>query len=291
MNLSKPHSPLRYPGGKARFAPFIAETMALNALSGGHYLEPYAGGAGVALALLFQGHASHIHINDLDPALNSFWLSVTQHPEDLLRLLHDTPITMEEWLHWRDVLREIIPATLVERGFATLFLNRSNRSGILKGGVIGGLNQNGPYKLDARFDKKALSSRIEQIAQKSSQISVYCEDAYLLLNRCSSFLPEQSLIYLDPPYYVKGSGLYRNFYLHEDHLSIAGLLQSANFGTPWIVSYDNVDEICNMYALSKSINYSLHYSAQKRYLGSEVMFFSHNLSTAEHLIPKSKIVA
>jgi DNA adenine methylase len=71
---------LRYPGGKAPFAPFIADLMVANGLTGGHYLEPYAGGAGVALDLLFQGHASHIHINDADPAVYAFWLSVIKHP-------------------------------------------------------------------------------------------------------------------------------------------------------------------------------------------------------------------
>jgi DNA adenine methylase len=119
------YSPLRYPGGKAPFAPFIANLMAANGIAGGHYLEPYAGGAGVALDLLFQGHASHIHINDADPAVYAFWLSVTKHPDDLLFLLESTPITMDEWFKWRLVLREDCQASAVEKGFATLFMNRT----------------------------------------------------------------------------------------------------------------------------------------------------------------------
>lgn len=133
MFSNKLYTPLRYPGGKARFAPFIAETIRANGLHGGHYLEPYAGGAGVALELLFHGHASHVHINDLDPALNAFWVSATRHPEELLRLLRDTPVTIEEWLRWRDVLREAAPASLVERGFATLFMNRTQPLGHFEG--------------------------------------------------------------------------------------------------------------------------------------------------------------
>lgn len=260
-------------------------------MHGGHYLEPYAGGAGVALELLFHGHASHVHINDLDPALNAFWVSATRYPEELLRLLHDTPVTMTEWRRWRDVLRETTPASMVELGFATLFMNRTNRSGILKAGVIGGLDQGGPYKLDARFDKASLAIRLNRIAERAADISVYCEDAYSLLMRCSEFLPKKSLIYLDPPYYVKGRGLYRNFYQHEDHLVIAKLLQSQRFRLPWVVSYDNVEEICEMYSMSEGMSYSLHYTAQKRYLGSEVMFFSRNLSIAEELIPRSRLTA
>lgn len=291
MYSKKLYTPLRYPGGKARFAPFIAETMQANGLDGGHYLEPYAGGAGVALELLFHGHACHVHINDLDPAINAFWVSATRHPEDLLRLLHDTPVDMDQWFRWRGVLRGETEATLVERGFATLFMNRTNRSGILKAGVIGGMAQTGAYKLDARLDKPTLSARIERIAVRADDITVYCEDAHALLARCGDFLPAVSLIYLDPPYYVKGRGLYRNFYVHEDHLAIAKLLQSQEFARPWVVSYDNAEEICAMYQMSQGLTYSLNYTAQKRYIGSEVMFFSGDLAIDEKSIPQSKIAA
>src|SRR5690606_19009299 len=161
MYSNRLYSPLRYPGGKAKFAPFIAKIMELNGLSGGHYLEPYAGGAAVALELLLHGHASHIHINDLDSAIYDFWKSVIDEPEALLRLLWDTPVTIEQWFYWRSVLRGEVVVSSAERGFATLFMNRTNRSGILKGGVIGGMKQAGAYKLDARFKKDVLAKRIE----------------------------------------------------------------------------------------------------------------------------------
>jgi DNA adenine methylase len=112
--------------------------MESNGVSQGHYLEPHAGGAGVALDLLFHGHASHIHINDADPAVYAFWVSVTEHSKSLLSLIKSTPINMEEWYKWRSVLRGEQDASIVEQGFATLFMNRTNRSGILKAGVIGG---------------------------------------------------------------------------------------------------------------------------------------------------------
>lgn len=284
-------SPLRYPGGKAPFAPFIAKVMESNGLAGGHYMEPYAGGAGVALDLLFHGHASHIHINDADPAVHAFWVSVTQHSNELLKLIRSTPITIEEWFRWRSVLRDECQASVVEKGFATLFMNRTNRSGILKAGVIGGKNQDGNYKLDARFKKEVLIARIEEIAKRSSNISVYSEDSFLLLNRCSEFLPKQSLIYLDPPYYVKGKGLYRNYYQHDDHLAIAKTIQSNEFKWPWVVSYDNAEEINSMYQLSRSLSYGLNYTAQRRYVGNEVMFFSQNLVIPEINIPQTKSVA
>lgn len=290
MYSNKLYTPLRYPGGKAPFAPFIARVMENNNLTGGHYLEPYAGGAGVALELLFHGHASHVHINDLDPAIQAFWISVTQESESLLDLLYSTPITMEQWFKWRSVLRGETTADSVGRGFATLFMNRTNRSGILKAGVIGGKEQSGFYKLDARFKKDLIAARIKKIAQHAKGITVHCEDALTLLNGCEHFLPKRSLIYLDPPYYVKGCGLYRNYYEHDDHLAIAQALQSQSFKWPWVVSYDNAAEIREMYQLSRGLSYGLNYTAQKRYVGNEVMFFSEQLRVPDESIPQSKIV-
>lgn len=291
MYSNRLYSPLRYPGGKAPFAPFVAKVMKANGVTGGHYLEPYAGGAGVALDLLFHGHANHIHINDADPAVYAFWISVTQHFDELLNLLESTPITIEEWFKWRSILREETEASLVEKGFATLFMNRTNRSGILKAGVIGGKNQAGDYKLDARFKKEVVAARILEIAKRANNISVYCEDSLQLLSRCNELLPEKSLIYLDPPYYVKGKGLYRNYYQHDDHMAIAKTIQGGEFKWPWVVSYDNTEEICAMYQLSRSLSYGLNYTAQRRYVGNEVMFFSRNLVIPDEAIPQTKKAA
>lgn len=274
MYSNKLFTPLRYPGGKARFAPLIAEVITTNDLTGGHYLEPYAGGAGVALSLLIDNVVRHIHINDADPAIAGFWRAATQQTDELVLMVATEPITMEAWHHWRGVMLGQEAGTELERGFATLFMNRTNRSGILKGGVIGGKAQSGSYKIDARFMRDELCTRLERIGQYAERIHVYEEDAHELLRRCHQFLPAKSLIYLDPPYYVKGAGLYRNFYKHEDHVKIANLLGKQRFNRPWIVSYDNAEEISQMYAYATPYEYGLHYTAQRRYKGSEVMFFS-----------------
>lgn len=284
MYSNRLYTPLRYPGGKARFAPFVASVMDLNGLRGGHYLEPYAGGAGVALDLLFHGTASHVHINDFDPAIYAFWVSATRHTQELIRMVREVPVTMDQWYRWRDVLRDGTQNTLLERGFATLFMNRTNRSGILKAGVIGGKGQLGAYRLDARYNKAQLIQRLEKIGEHADRISVYNEDAFLLLERARDFLPPNTLVYLDPPYYVKGQELYRNYYEHEDHDRLAGLLCSANCPFHWVVSYDGVDEIRSMYGLVRSRKYSLNYTAQSRYIGSEVMFFSPELDLGEDFL-------
>jgi len=277
MYSNKLFTPLRYPGGKARFAPLIAEVIQRNGLEGGHYLEPYAGGAGVALVLLFDGVVEHVHINDADPAVAVFWRVATRSTRELIDLVANEPVTMDAWHHWRAIMLGEKNGSELERGFATLFMNRTNRSGILKGGVIGGKSQAGVYKVDERFMRDELCLRLERIGQHSELINIYEEDAYELLLRCHQLLPKRSLVYLDPPYYVKGEGLYRNFYQHQDHLKIARLLGSTRFRRPWVVSYDAAEEIRDMYAYARSMSYGLHYTAQRRYTGSEVMFFSHRL--------------
>ena len=281
MYSNKLYTPLRYPGGKARFAPMIADVMRANGLSGGHYLEPYAGGAGVALVLLLDGIVEQVHINDADPAIAVFWRAATQRGKELATMVANEPVTMEAWSHWRSVMLGHTPGTDLERGFATLFMNRTNRSGILKGGVIGGKAQAGAYRLNERFMRDELCARIERIANRASAIHVYEEDAHQLLVRCHNFLPTKTLVYLDPPYYVKGAGLYRNSYQHRDHEKIARLLASGRFRRPWIVSYDNVDEIRDMYAYARSFAYGLHYTAHRRYTGAEIMFFSDRLTPPE----------
>lgn len=284
MYSNKLYTPLRYPGGKARFAPLIAEVIHSNALTGGHYFEPYAGGAGVALTLLLDGHVSQVHINDADPAVAVFWRTATTQTSGLIDKVANEPVTLEAWHHWRAVMLGQTEATELDRGFATLFVNRTNRSGILMGGVIGGKGQSGTYKLDARFMRDQLCARLARIGEHSSAIHVYEEDALALLTRCHQFLPMRSLVYLDPPYYVKGSGLYRNFYKHADHECIAKLLGSPKFRRPWIVSYDNVDEIRLMYEYARSFTYGLNYTAQRRYIGAEVMFFSDRLKAPVEMI-------
>lgn len=271
-------TPLRYPGGKAKFAPFVKDLMEANSLSG-DYLEPYAGGAGVALDLLFNGYCKNIHINDFDVAIYNFWKSITEDTDGFLKKVVDTDVTMEEWFKQKEVLANPEIHSTLEHGFATFFLNRTNRSGILKGGVIGGKAQSGVYKLDARFNKVDLVKRIEMIGKFAKHINVYNKDAVELLNEVDSLLPPDSLIYLDPPYYVKGQGLYRNFYMHEDHVQIRKALDFVK--TKWIVSYDNCQEIKDIYTGYVQDDYVLNYSAYHKMKGSEVMIYGPSIKSVD----------
>ena len=267
------HTPLRYPGGKAKFAPKIKSIIENNDLHG-HYVEPYAGGAGVALDLLFSGVCTDIHINDLDLAIYHFWKSITEETEDFIRLVSKTDVTIEEWHKQKEILKQddISP---IERGFAAFFLNRTNRSGILKGGVIGGLQQLGNYKLDCRFNKETLIKRIQKIGSLSNKIHVYNQDTEKWLLEIDNLIPSNSLIYLDPPYYEKGQGLYRNFYNHQDHKSIKEKLIKVK--TPWVVSYDNNQNIRDIYQQYRQEEYILNYSASKKMKATEVIIYSDSI--------------
>lgn len=271
------NTPLRYPGGKGKLTDFIKLVFEQNDLLGGHYVEPYAGGAGVALNLLLQDYASYIHLNDLNLSVYAFWYSVLNHPDELCKAIWDVKVTMGEW-HRQKAIQSNISAQhdLLELGFSTFFLNRTNRSGIIKGGVIGGKNQDGPWKLDARFNKKDLCQRIEKIALYRSRISIYNMDASILITDIFPSLQQNTLIYLDPPYYVKGQGLYQNHYKHEGHLEIAQLVKQ-HINHHWIVSYDHALEIVDMYKDYPAIAYGINYSAQDRYKGAEIMFFDKRL--------------
>lgn len=267
------HTPLRYPGGKAKFAPKIKSIIENNDLHG-HYVEPYAGGAGVALDLLFNGVCTDIHINDLDLAIYHFWKSITEETEDFIRLVSKTDVTIEEWHKQKEILKQddISP---IERGFAAFFLNRTNRSGILKGGVIGGLQQSGNYKLDCRFNKEALIKRIQKIGSMNNKIHVYNQDTEKWLLEIDNLIPSNSLIYLDPPYYEKGQGLYRNFYNHQDHKSIKEKLIKVK--TPWVVSYDNNQNIRDIYQQYRQEEYILNYSASQKMKATEVIIYSDSI--------------
>ena len=208
-------------------------------------------GSGVALGLLFDGYVKKILINDIDPALYAFWNSVLNRADELCQLVENTPITMSEWQTQKEIFNLIDTSDFLELGFATLFLNRTNRSGILKGGVIGGQRQTGAWKIDARYNKTALIKKIQSIASFRNQIELHNIDARSFIKAEISSLPKKSLVYIDPPYFAKGQGLYLNALEPDDHILIANCIQS-QIRTPWVVSYDNTPEVCSLYTEKKT---------------------------------------
>jgi DNA adenine methylase len=276
-------SPLRYPGGKRKLSNFMKLVFCLNGLLDGTYAEPYAGGASVALALLYDEYVREVHINDLDYAIYAFWYSVLNMTESLCRLIRDTPVTIDQW-HLQKATQYNPASSILDLGFSTFFLNRTNRSGIINGGVIGGKQQTGKWKLDARYNKKNLIDRIEKVARYRSRIHLHNMDASDFIGSIVPTLPMRSLVYLDPPYYVKGrQKLYADFYEPDDHQIVALLVRDIE--RQWIVSYDDLPQTRALYEGFKYLAYGLHYSAQDHYRGSEVMFVSDGLKVPSVVNP------
>ena len=203
-------SPLRYPGGKNRLAGFISLVIQNLNLPNCTYVEPFAGGAGVALSLLLDGTVDNIVINDYDKAIYSFWRAVKQEPAALIKRIENTPVTIEEW-HKQKHVYSVATSYSLDLAFATLFLNRTNRSGILNAGPIGGYSQSGDWKLDVRFDKEALITKIAAISEHRKNIVVYNKDIISLLRNYAPGFGDNVFFYFDPPYYNKGQKLYKNF--------------------------------------------------------------------------------
>lgn len=281
------YSPLRYPGGKGKLSHYVQLLVEYNLLTDGHYVEPYAGGASVALSLLFNEYVQKIHINDFDFRIYSFWDCVLNHTDQLCEKIERTEISIPNWVHQKKIQSNPENYSTLEIGFSTFFLNRTNRSGILKAGVIGGKNQNGYWKIDARFNKQDLIKRIIKISRYKNRISIYNLDAVELTQKLDKKLPKKTLFYFDPPYYNKGKDLYINFYEHADHQQISQLIAKLK-NRFWLVSYDNNVNIRNLYQPFLQRTYELNYHAANATKGTEIIIYSNNLIVPEIHNPTKK---
>ncbi|KVV15005.1 DNA adenine methylase [Flavobacterium sp. TAB 87] len=274
------YSPLRYPGGKNRLSAFLAKICMDNNIHS-HYVEPYAGGASVALFLLIEGYVSRITINDKDRSIFAFWYSVKNNTDELCSLIDETDVTIENWLIQKDVQKEKETSDLLRLGFSTLFLNRTNRSGIIKGGVIGGLKQEGNYKIDCRFNKEEIKKRIKLIAKFAESIQLFNDDAIDLIDKIQLQAEVYGTIfYFDPPYYLKADKLYMNHYMDEHHKNVSDKIKAIK-NIHWIVSYDDNINIEKLYLELSTKKYSFNHSAGISKSGKEIMFFSDGLIQPE----------
>lgn len=275
-------TPLRYPGGKSQILPLVVELLRDNDMFYGEYAEPFAGGSGIALSLLLNNYVNRIYINDLDPSIYSFWHSVLYRTEELISLIENIDVTINEWHEQRDIYLSDEKCTL-RRGFATFFLNRTNRSGIIKGGVIGGKEQKGEYKLDCRFNKPDLKRKIIRISKLSGRIELSNLDAVVFLNNIERCSVENALINLDPPYFSKGPELYANFYSKEDHQNLAKEVSRLNRN--WMVTYDDAPEIRSYYSEFPIYFSNLNYSAQDKKVGTELLVLKPTLVIPSSILP------
>lgn len=284
--MPEANSPLRYPGGKAILSDFLGETIRANGIENCIYAEPYAGGAGAAINLLLSGQVDRIILNDADRNVWAFWKAILDDTESFLERVASTPLTVAEWKRQRIIYETPQHRTILERGFAAFFLNRCNRSGILtNGGVIGGMAQSGKWKIDARFNRTELTRRIERLSAFRERIDLSNLDAldFLRTHILSRRTRSQFFVYLDPPYFVKGSRLYLNYYEPIDHAHLAQFLRRIK-NVRWLVSYDNVDEISSLYHWCKNVPFQLRYSAHSPRQGSEIILCDEELILPQNIL-------
>lgn len=269
------YSPLRYPGGKTKIAPLVNLIIEKAGIKNGVYIEPFAGGAGVALSLLLNNKVDTIVINDIDIAIYAFWYSVLNYTEKFVQLIKDTSVTIDEWRKQKEIFIRKNQNNLLELGFATFFLNRTNRSGILKAGPIGGFKQKGNYLIDARFNKSNLIKRVQRIAQYKEKINLYNLEIKDFINKILPKYKNNAFVYFDPPYYNKGHELYINFFKPEDHKVLASLIK--NLKIDWMVTYDNVEDVKVIYRGIEQKIFELDYSLARKGKNSEIIILSRDL--------------
>lgn len=284
--MSIAHSPLRYPGGKNCIFPFVSNLISENGLVGCRYIEPYAGGAGLALRLLYEEFAESIVINDLDPLVHAFWTVCVSQSDRLIEWIQKTPITVATWKKCKEVIRQHSFADDFDLAASFFFLNRTNVSGVLSGGIIGGLQQTGTYKIDARFNKAELVRKIQKIARFATRIEVTNLDGIKLIANYISY-KNGTFLYLDPPYYEKGSNLYLNAYKDADHERLSKCVKKLS--TPWLLSYDNSSFITNLYQPFEKRGYKLQHSTSNK-IGDEVLIFSGKLKFESSLNRLGEVV-
>ena len=268
------YSPLRYPGGKGKLSSFMEVLIRKTGHMNGTYIEPFAGGAGIAINLLLNNIVSKIVINDLDKGIYSFWRAILTETDRFTSDVISVPLNMDEWHRQRTIYMEKSQKYSYDLGFATFYLNRTNRSGIIKGGVIGGKDQCGKWRMDARFNRGTLIKRIQEIAIRKNSIYLYNKDINSFLIHYAPRHFDNALIYFDPPYYAKGHKLYMNFFRYSDHVRISEQISQLN--VDWVITYDIRDEILNLYRDRECRKLACSYSAGTKKTVDEVMIFRRN---------------
>jgi len=279
--MAKSLSPLRYPGGKSKIYSKVKNLIIANNYSNRTYVEPFAGGFGIGIGLLCEEIVPSAILNDFDSHIYHFWYAALNDTDDLLRLITDTPITIEERESQKQNYKDVNADPLTD-GFATLFLNRVNFSGVLKGGPIGGLNQEGIYKVDCRFNKSELINKIETIAQLKNKIKLYNKDAGYLIKMSLMKMKRPLFLNIDPPYVINGSQLYTNFFTEGDHLNLQRVI-TKHLGEeyPWIITYDDCSLVRELYRQYHIQEYGIAHNAGGTLQGKELIISN---------IPASKFI-
>lgn len=261
-------SPLRYPGGKAKMAPFLEAVIKSQPKRPAVYAEPYAGGAGAAFHLLMNEVVDTIALNDLNDGVASFWRALFWETERLTQAITEIPVDLVTWHRQREIYLDA-DADPFSRGLATFVLNRTNRSGILSARPIGGLEQTGRWKIDARFNKPSLVDRINALAEYRDNVRISQVDGKQFLADLDR-ARESVFFYVDPPYLKQGEDLYLANMTFSDHLDLARTLQRLR--SPWVLTYDRDDRVPDeLYTKHACADFTISHTAAQQHIGNEYL--------------------
>lgn len=269
-------SPLRYPGGKTQLSGFLRNLLEINEMKNVIYCEPFSGGFGAGMELLFSNTVDSIIINDLDLGIYSIWYAILYDTDQFIKMIETTPVTISEWYNQKEIYKELIESNQysLELAFATFFLNRTNHSGIISGGPIGGYEQSSKYLINCRFNKTDLIKKIRNIYAERERIELYNLEANDLIQNVLLNLNTKNLfVFFDPPYYKQGKNLYTNFFDHDNHVELKKCIELMN-DYKWITTYDYEENIKVIYDEYKPLEYKIRYSANKVRKESEYLFHS-----------------
>lgn len=264
-------SPFRYPGGKAFLYKYLLERVNLIQGTPRYYAEPFCGGAGAATILLKLNAVEEIHLNDTDVKVYSAWRAILDEPDRFADAILTTPLDMETWYACRRVVESSSEQSF-ELGFATFYLNRTSRSGIVvKAGPIGGYDQRGNFKIDARFNRVALAERVRWLGAVKHRIKLTREDALTFLSRSAARLPiEKTFFFVDPPYVTAGGRLYLNAMSESKHIALSDMLQD-NMLKHWVLTYDDHPLVRSLYSEQNLKDLSVTYSLQNKRKEKELL--------------------
>ena len=264
-------NPLRYPGSKASFASSVGAFVTACGYTGFEIVEPFAGSASVSIDLVSSGVCSKAILIERDPLLYAFWSAVFFDTRRLCNRINKLSIDLGTWHDLRPLLAINSPDEyeLIDLAVAGLFFNRTNFSGVLHAGPIGGQQQKSVYKVNCRFNKDDLIARIRAIAKLQNRVEVIFSDALGFLETQKEAVNQNRFYYVDPPYFVQGEKLYRYSFELSQHKQLAKVLSELK--APWLLSYDRHPVIEMLYERYASSGFKFKYSSKIRKVEREFL--------------------
>jgi len=230
--IYKTKSPLRYPGGKTRalktIIPLVPEFD--------EYREPFVGGGSVFFSIKQTCPDKTYWINDLNNDLYCFWKISQENLYDLVERIKEIKKNFDNGQELYDSLNDQTDENgKFEKAVRFFILNRITFSGTVD---AGGYTKR---SFEKRFTDSSIK-RLSRIKAIVNGVKITNEDYSVLVNKPG----KNVFIFLDPPYFSNPYKIYGKVdQLEFDHQRFSSTMKECNH--KWLITYDNADEIKNMF--------------------------------------------